>query len=141
VALIPDEQVEKHDKEGTTSAQYHYSPECRCGRRVPAMWKAFVEEESLVPLYEALYYLATSKLGNLDLCIGHRVKLALKMQLRQVDTLTLLNRVDTIWMNRDSETLRRFVNMKCRRKWWQFDGKVLGNGTAINEFQIIRNRV
>lgn len=64
VALIPDEQVGKHNKEGKTSAQHTHSPVCRCNDRVPAMWKAFVEEDSLVPLCEALFYLATSKLAG-----------------------------------------------------------------------------
>lgn len=141
VALIPDKQLEKHNKEGKTSAQDTYSPVCRCDARVPKTWKAFVENESLVSLGEALCYLAASKLGDYDVCIGHRIRLALKLQLRQVDTLTLLTRVDTIWKNRDWETLRRFVNMRCRRKWWRFDGKVLFDEKAVTKFQIIRDRV
>lgn len=136
MSLIPDEQVGKHNKEGKTSAQHTHSPVCRCNHRVPAMWKAFVEEESLVPLCEALFYLATSKLANWDVCIEHRIKLALKLQLTKVDTLTLLIRVEALWRNRGWENLVRFVNMKCRQKWWQFGGKALVDEAAVIEFQI-----
>lgn len=141
VALDLGQQVEKSNKEVKTLAQSNDSPVCRCDDRVPKTWKLFVEDDSLVPLGEALFYLAASKLGSYGVCIKHRIKLGLKLQLRQVDSLTLLTRVDTIWKNRDSKTLKRFVNMKCRQKWWQFDGKVLLDETAVTKYQINRHRV
>lgn len=141
VALDLGQEVEKSNQEGKTLAQYNDSPVCRCDDRVPKTWKLFVEDESLVPLGEALYYLAASRLSNYDVCIEPRVKLALKLQLRQVDNLTLLTRVDAIWKNRDSKTLKRFVSMKCRQTWWPLDGKVLLDETAVTEYQINRYMV
>lgn len=104
-------------------------------------WKAFVEDEYLVPLGEALFYLGGSKLNNYDVCLEHRFKLAPKLQLQQVDTSTLLLRVDALWRNRDSKILERFVNIKCRQKWCQFSGKALVDEPAVTEFQMICKRI
>lgn len=96
MALILDEQVEKHNKGGKTLVQYIYSSVSPYDYLLQVTWKVFVEEKSLVPLDKASYYLATLKLGNDNIYIGHRIKLTLKLQLPHIDTLTLLIRADTI---------------------------------------------
>lgn len=112
----PTEQDKKYKKENTPSMQHKYSPVYNCNEWVTAGWKAFVEDETLVTLSEALYYLTASKLGNYDVCVKYRIKLALKLQLQKVDDiLTLLTRVESIWKYRNWKTLRQFVEMKCRQ--------------------------
>ena len=73
------EQVGRHSKENTTLAQYKYSPECCCKDRVPAEWKEFVEDESLIALNEVLLYVAGSKISNNEVCTQHLIKLAVKL--------------------------------------------------------------
>lgn len=109
---------------------------CDC-KQVTAGWKAFVEDETLVTLSEVLYYLGASKLGNHDVCVEHRIKLALKLQLQKIDdTLILLIRVETLWKHRDWEVLRQFVEMKCRQNWWRLGSKVLMDEKEVTKYII-----
>lgn len=136
VAPSPTKQEKKHSEEGIQSAQHNYPPVCDC-KRVTAGWKAFVEDETLVALSEVLYYLGASKLGNYDVCVEHRIKLALKLQLQKIDdTLILLTRVETLWKHRDWEVLRQFVEMKCRQDWWRLGGKVLIDEKEVTKYII-----
>lgn len=114
MASSPTKQEENHRREVTPLVQHNYSLVCNCNERVTAGWEAFVEDKTLVALSKALYYLATSKLGNYDVCVKHRIKLALKLQLQTVDdTLTLLSRVEALWKHRNWEILRKFVEVEC----------------------------
>ena len=134
---ISSGQVEKDSKEGKTSASHNYSPKCSCNGRVPRMWKAFVEDESLVALCEVLYYLAASKLGDFEACLEHKIKLAFKLQLRKTENIsTLLSRVDILWEHRSWENLRQFIDTKCRENWWRFDDKVLVDEEDVIKFMI-----
>ena len=120
MAPSPTEQEEKHSKEDIPSVQDNYSPVYDCNERVTAWWKTFVEDETLVALSEALYYLAASKLGNYDVCVKHRIKLALKLQLQTVDdTLTLLSRVEALWKHRNWEILRGGMPARLVAVGWQ----------------------
>ena len=125
-----------HSKEGITSALQNYSSVCRCDDAVPGIWKALVEDESLVTLGEVLNYFAASKLGHNEACIEHKIKLAFKLQLQKTENIsTLLPRVDILWEQR-GENLGQFVDSKCRENWWRFDNKVLVDQEDVIMFKI-----